>query len=139
MILTLKKCSRFNRWSFYFFKLLFMKWDFNKHGLRYSASVLEAIKPQLWKLPIEWLATFADAVCCSSVQATIDNGTPLILISINSIPEYMFYNHVNATTIGNMAYIALFHPDENIKRKAYKVLDECFKHHEKSVNLSVNE
>ena len=51
-------------------------------------------------------------------------------IAANVFPiERLFYNHLNATEVGNIAYVALYHPDENSRAYALKLLNDCFEEH----------
>lgn len=135
MIPKLKESSLHTRVSFALFKLFYKKRKFDQYGLRYSMNILNAMKPQLYVLPLEWLADFVDAITYGMVQTIIDRPySHEANVAKQSIASELgegklYYNHINTTAFGNLAYIALNYPYEHIRKDALKLLETCFQEH----------
>lgn len=74
---------------------------FNDNGLRFHTSYLEKMKAHILLLPLPEQAEFVDAITHNNVK-----------VHNHLISESDIYKSVpgwNVSTIGNLAYIALFH------------------------------
>jgi len=135
MIPILKDTGFPTRMSFGLFKLLYKKRKFDEFGLRYSSRVLDAMKPQLCILPLEWLADFVDAVTYAMVLTITRKpftheaqvAKDRIVSAISDGPVH--YNHINTTGIGNLAYVALYYPHEYVRKEALRLLENCMNEH----------
>ena len=113
MIPRLKDTNLTIRMSFGLFKLFYKKRKFDEFGLRYSSRVLNAMKPQLCILPLEWLAEFVDTITYGMVLTITEKpftheaqvAKDRIVSAISNGPVH--YNHISTTGIGNLAYVAL--------------------------------
>lgn len=88
---------------------------FNANGLRFDTEYLKMIKSKIHKFSNQELAEYVDAITYSMVL----RGKPIVrpedLQSINA-------NHFNATSVGNVAYIHLYHPDDQQRALAGQIL-----------------
>lgn len=105
---------------------IFMRRSFDEHGLKWSVGDLAKVKDSLPKMPLKFLCKFADRECIEQVEVF-----PFYITEAIELTEVVYFNHVNTTAIGNLAYIALHHPLRDIRRKAFVLLDNCFREHNK--------
>jgi hypothetical protein len=135
MILRLKDSSLHTRVSFVLFKLFYKKRKFDERGLRYKHKILNAIKPQLYILPLEWLADFVDVITYGMVQTIIEKpysheaNVAKERIASELDKGKIYFNHINTTGFGNLAYVALNHPHEYVRKEALSLLETCFDEH----------
>lgn len=90
------------------------------NGLCFSIPVLNRLKPKMYKMPLEILSEFADGICIELVRSN-DR-----CIHEAFEDQELFYNHINATAIGNYAFIARYHPDQALRDRALQALEKCF-------------
>jgi hypothetical protein len=92
--------------------------DFDEFGLRWPTHHLDMIFPEIifWHTPM--VATYVDRL----VYEIIKKGNPveleLLTINIEKAPTEL--KDLNATIIGNLAFIAMHSPDANLAQLAYK-------------------
>ncbi len=125
----IKECSLGQQLSYRLLMLFYKKKEFNGYGLRYSMSMLGQIKPHMYTMPLEFLATFSDGICVQMVDEKDDS-----MIGIED-PTFLHYDMMNATSFGNTAYIAMHHHDEAVRTHYFNKLQDCFdRHREKLKN-----
>jgi len=95
---------------------------FDENGLKHSHEHLAEMKYAIGTLPIEKQAEYADLI----TVATIDNISAPLMGHDMEDPLSMMQSvlRMNATSIGNMAYIALNHPAPGIAQKYRGILDK---------------
>jgi hypothetical protein len=89
-----------------------MKKEFNQFGLKHSTDFLQFIKPVIGVVCREYQALFVDAVTFSNFKDFTIDGMP----NVEELPN------ANATAIGNLAYVALYHPDKLVRDTADSIL-----------------
>ena len=85
------------------------------NGLNHSIEHLREMKYKIAWLPIKEMATYADQICMQKVEA----GE---LFEWRTKNEY-FFPEFNATSIGNLAYIALYHENHEQTHAAMNVIE----------------
>ena len=99
--------------------------DFNEHNLKFDIEYLNTIGGSIALLPLELSYEYADRLCRKSV----DEEDGIVERSfINQVIDENMLTDVDATSIGNMAYIALNSKNDIAKKKAFDVLEK-FMHH----------
>lgn len=88
---------------------------FDSRGLRYSLGHLNAIQNKIIFYPIERQALYADQICVQHVA----HGTEFLGGSLDDARFPM-----NTTTVGNIAYLALYSRDEELQARAKMILSE---------------
>lgn len=93
---------------------------FDSNGLRYSLEHLNSIKKEILNYDIVKQAAYADAVTVNNC-----NNHDFIVISLLDIKEQNSGNYadINATSIGNLAYIHLFCKNKQLSDLAFKRLN----------------
>ncbi len=142
MARNIKKLSDFGwfgKFAFWLFRKGCMYKQFDEYNLQYDVRILNKLRPVMIKVPIEVLATFVDGITYDIVQAEIATKSELLKRDFVGEPnavdkfiketEQLHYNHLNATGIGNVAYVALNHPDKTFRDKAYNLLNDCYGEH----------
>jgi hypothetical protein len=83
--------------------------DFNKYGLRFGRAHLNMMYPKILELPIEDMAKYVDLVTYKMLRYSPDE--------IKEVENHVYINQsgFNATTFGNTAFVARYHPDESIR------------------------
>lgn len=98
--------------------------DFNSDGLRFTMEHLQDIGGAVCLLPLEYMAEYVDAITKNHID---ENDTEFINRHRDSFkPEHhtpeTFPNY-NATSIGNIAYVALNCKDETLVKYCMDILD----------------
>lgn len=88
--------------------------SYNDLGLKFERDYLSRIGLSLILLPLEIQADYVDVVTMNSYQRMVPAN----------LPDTIDINTVNATGIGNVAFVALHSPNEEVKAKAEKILNE---------------
>lgn len=89
------------------------------HGLRHNIDHLNKIDlVKMISQPVEEQARYADKIC---VDLCKQNFTSIHI----GVPGKDF--EINATCIGNAAYVMLYHPQMNEREMAYKMLNDIEK------------
>lgn len=98
-------------------------------GLNHNLNTLEAIRYKIVELPIEEQATYADRICVMNVNHD------MVTRSFDKTNEEIKKSfHIwNATSVGNMAYIALYCNDTTIRARAVQLLQD-YTEYVKSLN-----
>lgn len=87
---------------------------FGNEMLRFTPEYLAKMKSKILDIPIEQQAEFVDIVTYQRVK----QGIQLVSASdVNNITNW------NTTSIGNMAYIALYHPNDQQRATAKYILE----------------
>lgn len=108
--------------------------NFDKYGTKFSISELQHIGLNLIFLPVEFMATYADKNCIDKandenfIQSSFGKG---------QINKYM-YSELNTTSIGNLAYLYMHCPNEKIKQKCKKDIENIFDWYLESVKANLN-
>lgn len=100
--------------------------DFNHSGLKFDNSELEDIFPEIIFKPIEEQAQYVDSICFASVNEHWFTESILEAKQLTS-EEISF---LNATSIGNLAYVILNCKNEEVVercKKQMEVIKEKFK------------
>lgn len=95
---------------------------FNSNGLKYSPEFLQKIGLMLVMLPIELMQNYVDGITKTMVD---ENPEKLrkFLVSEDNIN----INEINATSIGNLAYLILNIKDEELKNRCKLILNTIYK------------
>lgn len=98
--------------------------NFDQNGLRYTLAYLNSVGGRIIRLPLELMADYVDAI----TKDAIDESDPVfVLTQILSIDvETLNMNRWNATSLGNMAYVALHCKIDGANKKAMDVLEKYF-------------
>lgn len=88
---------------------------FNSQGLRFDTEYLKIIKLKMHRFSNQELAEYVDAITYSLVQQGKHIVRPEDLQSVD-------FRHFNATSVGNVAFIHLHHPDETQRALAGQLL-----------------
>jgi hypothetical protein len=94
---------------------------FNSNGLRFDLDHLKTIKRDILKMPVETQAEYVDQV--TYVACARSSHEPL---AHPFDPERA--DQLNATSIGNVAFVSRYHPEE-IVREFAKFQLQRIKHH----------
>lgn len=94
--------------------------DFDQFGLRYPTDHLDMVWPEIVTWPLELIAKYVDRV----VFEIITNNNPEELgIIASSIKAKSAGNHTT-TSLGNLAFIAMYAKDSKLKKVAYNALSK---------------
>lgn len=122
MIRSKKELTRRARLAFWIFRLCFRKRKPDNNGLYWPIQLLQFIKDSnIRKMPIEYIAWFADVVCITHVN----NGAADIGEQILQSAGVLF-EEINTTGLGNLAYVATRHKDAKIRTRAKELLEYTF-------------
>lgn len=97
------------------------KYIFNEFGLRFDVKYLNEIRLAILQVPIEEQSEFVDAVTYEHCKRAIP------IISAEQVNADNFFTGTNATTIGNLAFIALNHPMHEQQVYAKAILEKIKK------------
>ncbi len=106
---------------------------YNDMGLRYPLKTLNELGCSIIFFPIEVMADFVDGVSYHLVQT----GAPAFeqQVMATDVPT-MLRNRINCTTIGNLAYGALYHKKVNVRLKCVELLNGIYN---RELNMLDNE
>lgn len=92
---------------------------FDQNGLRFSNDYLNGIKNYVLGLSLEEQSEFVDSVTYRMVKnsAIITNEIQIEFARVGNLTGW------NTTSIGNLAYTALFHPDATQRERAKELIE----------------
>lgn len=90
---------------------------YDSRGLRYSIAHLEKIKKDMIHWPRKKQAKYVDRTLRDLVSICLENRYMLT-------DAHRHFPTFNATSIGNLAYLALYSYDDRVKKQAEKVLED---------------
>lgn len=98
-------------------------------GLNNSIEDLEEIKIKIFDYPVEEQARYADRVC-------MDNCKDLEFLAkeFSDSNDDSWFENYNATSVGNLAYVALYAPEKRYKDVAKKQLDALTAYVKQNIN-----
>lgn len=91
------------------------KYFFNELGLRFSVQFLTLMKNEIRTLTPNEQAEFVDMVTYENVM----RGRKVI----DHVPDSVLHRNTNVTTIGNHAFVYLYHPNEVQRQLARQILE----------------
>lgn len=94
---------------------------FDKNGLRYPVRDLDRLGLRIIFFPIEVMAEFVDVV----TKTRLDSGEAMPDITFAGLRAN--YHRMNATSIGNLAYVALHSRFPNQKAHILLILEAIYK------------
>ena len=100
-----------------FLKRLFGKHD--NYGLRHDSAHLSDMQRKIAFLTVEEQSKYADKVCVERIN---DKRFILSQFSGLDVNDTSFFTGINATAIGNMAYVHLNAPIPEVRDKALAVI-----------------
>lgn len=102
--------------------------EFDSNGLRFPVSYLNEIKFMIVFLPLELMAEYADIVTTQMIESIdSDNGVTFSFdIARSNYSDDQIFLNLNATAIGNLAYICLNSKSINVKGIAERALQIIF-------------
>lgn len=92
--------------------------DFDANGLRWPVSHLSMIYPEiaLWPLPL--MAEYVDRVVFEIITNAKPQELEILLSNIKQMPIEI--ESLNATSIGNLGFVATYSPDPKLSAAAYQ-------------------
>ena len=113
------------------FKFLEPAKEFDEFGLKHPSDYLKQISANIILLPLEFMAEYVDLI----TKTAIDENDKAIIIEANEqlkilnkmTLDDLIERVLNATSIGNMAYVALNCKDEEVKKNTEEMLNRIFK------------
>lgn len=93
---------------------------FNQYGLRYHIDILNKLGKKNIFFPLEYMALFVDVVTKTKTDADdrafiAANFSGGQAVEFNRAEVFDNYHKINATSIGNMAYMLMNYKAENVK------------------------
>ncbi len=101
--------------------------EYNDFGLRYPIEFLNQIGKNIIFLPLEHIADFVDGVCKNNMD---EMEGDVLTIKPEEITDVVIENW-NATSIGNIAYVAIHAQQEKARAIAMQVLELVFVYQKK--------
>lgn len=119
------------------FKILEPTTEFNDLGLRFPIEYLRQLGKNVVFLPLEIMAEYADIIIKSSIDY---NDKDFIYHQIKDLDCNIenVYQNINATSIGNMAYILLNSQYEKAKEICEKQLNIIYEKEIQELSNSMN-
>ena len=116
------------------FKVMQPADEFDENGLKFPIEYLNQLGVNVVFLPIEMMAEYADIITKSSIDG-YDKGYYEFLSGddLESLDEMYESGQINATSIGNMAYIAMHCKDQTQRDLSDAGLNKIFSKHKKAV------
>lgn len=107
---------------------------FDMYGLRHSIEQLNKIGGSIITIPLECMAEYVDIV----TKNAIDNNDGYFILTqvLNTDDDSINFSKLNATAIGNIAYVCLNCSDETARLKSEKTLERYEEWFYKKHNLS---
>lgn len=94
--------------------------EFDSNGLRYPVKYLGKLGGSICSLPLEYMAEFVDVV----TKNYVDGHDEIFALQFCGIPfSASDFPSMNATALGNAAYVALHSHSLEAKNKAVSVLE----------------
>lgn len=93
--------------------------QFDENGLRHNHAHLEQIKMEIATWPIKKQAEYVDEV----TKKEVDDGYPSLALFLQTT-EGIDFTKLNATSVGNLAYMVLHHPEESRQIEALNILNQ---------------
>jgi hypothetical protein len=107
---------------------------FNMYGLRYSIDHLNKVGGSIITIPLECMAEYVDIITKNAID---DNDGYFILTQVlNSDDDSINFSKLNATAIGNTAYVCLNCSDEIARLKSEKILERYQEWYNRKHNIS---
>ncbi len=107
--------------------------NFDSFGLKFSHNELDHIGLNVIFLPIEYMATYVDKICFNDVS-----NVELVKRRMSCPIDKNIFNQLNTTSIGNLAYLYMHCPSEEIKEKCKKDIQNIFDWYLESVKANLN-
>lgn len=111
--------------------------EYNEFGLKFSPNHLKQISISLIFLPVEYMAKYVDQVTKQNVDSGNCNTYKVEQFVDTSKP--IDFDCMNATSIGNLAYVYLNMNEETEKQKFKDLLDKIFIEWHQHIYLSLVE
>ncbi len=107
---------------------------FDSYGLRYHINHLNKVGGSIITLPLECMAEYVDAITKSYIDK--DDAFFILTQVLNSDDDSINFSKLNATAIGNVAYVCLKCNNENARIKSEKLLERYQEWYNKKNNIS---
>ncbi len=120
------------------FKFMEADKEFNDYGLRFSHEYLKKLDKNIIFLPLEIMAEYVDFITKTNID---NNDKEFIYYQIHDFDfdvDKMF-DSINATAIGNAAYIIMFCKDEKAREICEKQLNSIYVKQKGRVLNAINE
>lgn len=99
--------------------------DFDEYGLRFPAEYLNNIGHYVVFMPLEYMAQYADVITTQAVDEKDEEFLWNQIIN-EDINVEQIYDSINATAIGNLAYVCLKSHSDKAREITEKILNEIF-------------
>ena len=96
--------------------------EYDKFGLRYPIEHLDLMGKNLVFLPLEFMADYVDII----TKTHVDENSPQLTVNSFDFDVADLFDSINATAIGNAAYIAMHHTNPTLRQLAENKLNEIF-------------
>ncbi len=107
------------------FKVLEPTENFDDNGLRFPVTYLSKVDKQIIFFPLEYIADYADIITKSAIDE--DDAEFIFNNIINrDIDVDKDYDNLNATAIGNLAYVALNTKNKDAQKISEDILDKVY-------------
>ncbi len=107
--------------------------DFDDNGLRWPLSHLSMVFPEIIFWPVIVMAEFTDRVTFEIITKSNKEELHLLLTKITFQP--IDYEHQNATSMGNLGFVATYAQDDALRATAYTTIMRI---REKTIDLARN-
>lgn len=107
---------------------------FDMHGLRYQIDHLNKIGGSIITIPLECMAEYVDVITKNAIDE--NDGYFILTQILNSDDDSINFSKLNATAIGNIAYVSLKCCDETARLKSEKLLERYEEWFNKKHNIS---
>lgn len=99
---------------------------FNEGGIRFPLDYLRRMHIAVVLLPLEYMAEYVDIV---TKEAVDDQDTAFFLTGMPTDAEFTEAdaNRINATSVGNLAYVYLYLNNEEVRDRCKKMLDMIYR------------
>lgn len=97
--------------------------EYNEFGLKFSPNHLKQISISLIFFPVEYMAKYVDVITKENVDSGNCNYYVEQFVDMN---QPIQFESINATSIGNLAYVYLNMKEEIEKQKFKDLLDKIF-------------
>ncbi len=98
------------------------QFNFNESGTRFDSEILTTMKEKILSLPVVEAAEYVDVV----TYIHVCEGKP-IQISDQEVDAVIRNKSWNTTTVGNLAFVAWYHPDYNLRGRAAYLIEKIRK------------
>jgi hypothetical protein len=104
--------------------------EFDEHGLRFDLPHLKDIGLRVLLLPLEYMANYADEVTITAVDSCNKDFVEQISDSTTEIQDMTdeeVLQKINATSVGNLAYISIHLKNQEVKDLSEAILNRLHK------------